>query len=415
MFVERISIENINFSGKKVVVRLDLNVPLKNGRVVDTTRIERILPTLKMILATEPRYIVILSHLGRPKPSVYAQWDKNQSLVSIAHSLQTLLNHPIVFSDKQIGPELELELNEVPAKSIIVAENIRFYEGEEKNSDEFSQQLSKLGDVFVNDAFSCSHRAHASVVGITKYLPSYAGLCFEKELSVLKSTLISPDRPVMGIVAGSKVSTKIDLLLNLLNKLDYLFVGGGMANTLLCAQGYKMGGSLVENDRLGIAEIILQKAKTSRCKLLLPIDAVVAPRLEPNVSVQTVDINMINADQAMYDIGPKTLEHLKNILESCKTVLWNGPVGVYEVPPFEKGSVIIAQEITRHTKNGKLTSVAGGGDTIAVISQSNADFTYVSTAGGAFLEWLEGKSLPGVEALESVQTTKMNSLTKGVA
>jgi phosphoglycerate kinase len=288
-----------------------------------------------------------------------------------------------------------------------MAENIRFYSGEEENSNDFSKQLSQLGDMFINDAFSCCHRVHASVVGITKYLPSYAGLCLDKELSVLDSILVNPKRPVVGIVAGSKVSTKIDLLWNLLNKLDYLFVGGGMANTLLCAQGYKMGGSFVENDRLGIAEAVLQKAKSSRCELLLPIDAVVAKKLEPNISTQVVSIDMIDADQAMYDIGPKTLERLQNILKLCKTVLWNGPVGVYEVSPFDQGSNIIAKSIAQRTQIGKIISVAGGGDTIAVVGENSADFTYVSTAGGAFLEWLEGKVLPGVEALESINEQKL--------
>ncbi len=406
MFVPRVSIENINFFEKKVVIRLDLNVPLHNGQVQDATRIERIIPTLKMILETNPKYIVILSHLGRPKVRPYSQWDKNDSLESVACSLQDFLGQPVAFSNTPIGPELYQELESLPNGSVVMAENIRFYSGEETNSEEFSKQLSQLGDVFVNDAFSCSHRVHASVVGITKYLPSYAGLCLDKELSVLETTLVNPDRPVIGIVAGSKVSTKIDLLLNLLNKLDYMFVGGGMANTLLCAQGYKMGGSLVENDRLGVAEAILQKAKTSKCELLLPIDAVVARKLEPNISTQVVDIDMIGADQAMYDIGPKTLERLKNTIRLCKTVLWNGPVGVYEVPPFAQGSVSIAKFIVDYTRMGQITSVAGGGDTIAVIAQDSADFTYVSTAGGAFLEWLEGKSLPGVEALESTQTTK---------
>lgn len=415
MFVTRVSIENINFSQKKVIIRLDLNVPLKNGQVQDNTRIERIIPTLKIILSSNPKYVVILSHLGRPKIKPYSKWDKNDSLEPVASSLQKLLGQPVVFLEKPIGPEFYQELGSVPNGSIVMAENIRFYSGEETNSEDFSKQLSQLGDVFVNDAFSCSHRIHASVVGITKYLPSYAGLCLDKELRILEATLISPDRPVIGIVGGSKVSTKIDLLLNLLNKLDYLFVGGGMANTLLYAQGYKMGGSLVENDRLGVAEAILQKAKTSKCELLLPIDAVLARRLEPNISTQVVDINMIGADQAMYDIGPKTLERLKNTMRLSKTVLWNGPVGVYEVPPFAQGSVAIAKFIAEYTQMGKITSVAGGGDTLAVIAQDTPDFTYISTAGGAFLEWLEGKALPGVEALEVKQATKAASPEKGAA
>lgn len=413
--MSRVSIENINFCEKKVIIRLDLNLPLRDSQIQDITRIERIIPTLKIILRSKPKYIVILSHLGRPKAKPYSQWNENDSLKPVANALQNSLGHPIIFSNHPIGQELYKQLNSLSNGSIVMAENIRFYSGEITNSEEFSEQLSQLGDVFINDAFSCSHRTHASVVGITKYLPSYAGLCLDKELSILENTLISPDRPVIGIIAGSKVSTKIDLLLNLLNKLDYMFVGGGMANTLLCAQGYKMGGSLVENDRLGVAEAILQRAKTSKCELLLPIDAVVAEKLQPNIPTQVVDIDMINADQAMYDIGPKTLERLKNTIRLCKTVLWNGPVGVYEVPPFAQGSVSIAKFIVDYTRLGKITSVAGGGDTIAVIAQDSADFTYVSTAGGAFLEWLEGKSLPGIEALESTQARNTPSQEKGVA
>lgn len=411
----RVSIENINFCEKKVVIRLDLNVPLRDGQVQDTTRIERIIPTLKKILNTKPKYIVILSHLGRPKAKPYPQWNETDSLEPVASALQDLLGQPVIFSRQPIGPELYQQLSDLPNGSIAMAENIRFYSGEVTNSEEFSKQLSLLGDVFVNDAFSCSHRVHASVVGITKYLPSYTGLCLNKELSVLENALGSPDRPVIGIIAGSKVSTKIDLLLNLLNKLDYMFVGGGMANTLLYAQGYKMGGSLVENDRLGVAEAILQKAKTSKCELLLPIDAVVAQKLEPNISTQIVGIDMINADQAMYDIGPKTLERLKNIIRLCKTVLWNGPVGVYEVPPFAQGSISIAKFLAECTQMGKISSIAGGGDTIAVIGQDSADFTYVSTAGGAFLEWLEGKALPGIEVLESAQMENTSPQEKGAA
>ena len=415
MFVEAVSIKNVNFSGKKVIIRLDLNVPLKNGVVADLTRIERIIPSLKMILDATPKYLIILSHLGRPKPKLPSNWTKTESLEPVVGTLQNLLGRDVFLLNTPIGPKFMQAMNDLPSGSVIMAENIRFYEGEEKNSQDFAALLSELGDVYVNEAFSCSHRAHASVVGITKYLPCYSGLCFEEELKVLESILVKPTRPVLGIVAGSKVSTKIDLLLNFLNKLDYLFVGGGMANTLLCAQGYKMGGSLVENDRLGVAETILQKAKSSNCKLLLPIDAVVAQKLEPNVATQIVDIDKIGADQAMYDIGPKTLEYLQNTLRLCKTVLWNGPVGVYEVPPFGRGSIAIAELIAQETRENRIISVTGGGDTIAVVGKYASDFTYVSTAGGAFLEWLEGKSLPGIEALKLAQADNTSTLAKGVA
>lgn len=397
------SIENIDFSEKKVVIRLDLNVPIQNKKIQDITRIERIIPTLKMILSKNPKYIVILSHLGRPKPKPPSLWDEDNSLAIIKPSLQKLLELPITFTKKPIGPELYHLLNTLPNHSIILAENIRFYEGEEINSDAFSKAISQLGDIFVNEAFSCSHRKHASVVGITKHLPSYAGLCLSEELHALGGILTHPNRPTIGIVAGSKISTKIDLLLNLLNQLDYLFLGGGMANTFLKAEGYKIGKSLVENEYLDTAKTIMKKAQKSKCRLVLPIDAVVAKELKTNTPTAIVDIDMIDGEQAIYDIGPKTIEKLKNILQSCKTVLWNGPVGAYEISPFAQGSIAITKIITQQTKTQELISIAGGGDTIAVIAESAAEFTYVSTAGGAFLEWLEGKKLPGIESLDPDQ------------
>jgi phosphoglycerate kinase len=400
------TINNVNFQDKRVIVRLDLNLPLHNGRIIDTTRIERILPTLKKILLSNPRYVVILSHLGRPKLKTLKEFSNKDSLRPIAKALQKLLGHSIIFSKAAIGVELKTALEATPNCSVIMAENVRFYSGEEANDANFSKTLASLGDVFVNDAFSCSHRAHSSVVGITQYLDSFAGLSFEAEVTAIETCLEKPERPVIGIVAGSKVSTKIDLLLNLLNKLDYLFLGGGIANNLLCAMGHKMGGSLVENDRLGIAETILQKAKTSKCQLILPTDAIVSNKLIPNAATQIVDIGKIELEQAMYDIGAKTLQKLINTLEICKTVLWNGPVGVYEVPPFANGSIEIAKKIAALTEAQKIKSIVGGGDTLAVISmaknikEAKPNFSYISTAGGAFLECLEGKSLPGVEALK---------------
>ncbi len=394
------SIKNVDLFEKKVVIRLDLNVPIKNVQVQDTTRIERIIPTLQAIISKKPRYIIILSHLGRPAPQPKAMWNQSDSLAPIASVLQKFLSHPVIFTSTEIGPNLYQELNTTPANSIVMAENIRFYEGEEKNSQDFSKALAQLGDIFVNDAFSCCHRAHASVVGITQYLPSYAGLSLDKELHALEQVLISPERPVIGIIAGSKVSTKIDLLMNLMEKLDYLFVGGGIANTLLFAQGYNIGTSLIEKDCLDVARLILEKFKKSNCTLVLPIDAVVAKELTSNVLPQIVDINAIENLQAIYDIGPKTLEKSRLLLNSCKTVLWNGPLGVYEVEPFGSGSTSLSEIIATQTKENKLISIIGGGDTIASASKYVNDFTYASTAGGAFLEWLEGKFLPGLKALE---------------
>ncbi len=397
-------IDNVNFMDRQVILRLDLNIPMHDGKITDITRIERVIPTLRKILATNPRYIVIFSHLGRPKSKSPKEFGAEDSLLPVANALQSLLGKDVIFSKKPVGPELKKVLDSTPNGSIILAENIRFYSGEKSNDTDFSQTLASLGDIFVNDAFSCSHRSHSSVVGITKYLPSFAGLSFEAEITALEECLENPKRPVIGIVAGSKVSTKIDLLLNLLNKLDYLFLGGGIANTMLCAMGHKVGSSLVENDRMGVAETILQKAKSSRCQLILPTDAVVAKKLTPNTVTQVVDIDKITIDQAIYDIGPKTLEQLKSTLKKCGTVLLNGPVGVYEVPPFADGTIQIIQEISSLTKAGCIRSIIGGGDTLAAISISKTngfepEFSHTSTAGGAFLEWLEGKSLPGIEAL----------------
>lgn len=398
-----ISIDNASLADKRIIIRLDLNVPLSDGKVRDTTRIDRILPTLRKLIASKPKYIVIISHLGRPKPKTPEQFDDQDSLFPVAKALETLLGVQVFFTKTAIGPKLKVELETIAQGAIVMVENLRFYAGEVTNDDVFAKELASLGDVFVNDAFSCSHRVHSSVVGITHYLPAYAGLGFQSEIVALESCLEHPDRPIVGIVAGSKISTKIDLLQNLLHKLDFLFLGGGIANTLLYAQGYKMGGSLVETDRLGVAEAILQKAKTSNCKLILPIDAVVAHKLAHNAVTQVVDITNIGHDQSMYDVGPKTLAHLKDILLKCKTVVWNGPVGVYEVLPFATGSTVIAKTIAELTKSHKIKSITGGGDTIAVIGNAANDFSYISTAGGAFLEWLEGKSLPGVEALKQAK------------
>lgn len=396
-------IDNINLAGEKIVIRLDLNVPMRDARVQDIKRIERIIPTLKMILSKKPRYVLILSHLGRPKSISLENKNHDESLRPVAPILEKLLGNPVIFTTTPIGISLLEELNTLPINSVVMAENIRFYEGEEKNSQDFSKTLGQLGSIFINDAFSCSHRAHASVVGITKYLPSYAGPSLDSELRALEQVLISPKRPVLGVIAGSKVSTKIDLLFNLMDKLDYLFVGGGIANTLLYALGHNVGKSLIEKDCLDIAMSILKKANKSQCKLELPVDAVTAKELYANAPHQTADIEMISDSDAIYDIGPKTIEKLKRLLHSSKTLLWNGPLGVYEVPPFGKGSALFVTIVKEQTKEKKLISIIGGGDTIAAIHERVESFTYVSTAGGAFLEWLEGKILPGIVALELQQ------------
>lgn len=390
------TIDDINFTNKKIIIRLDLNVPLKDGNILDSTRISKALPTLQHLLKNSPKRLVILSHLGRPKGAE----DNALTLVPIAEKLSELLGRKVIFETTPISKNLLHNMESLPDGAVVMLENIRFYNSEETNNVEFSKLLSGLGEIFVNEAFSCSHRAHASVAGITQYLPSYAGLGFDAEVKALESVL-NPKRPVIGIVAGSKVSTKIELLINLLNKLDYLFVGGGMANTILTAKGYNLGKSLVEHECLNVAKQILEHAKTAGCKLLLPLDAVVANNID--AKTENVSIDAVTNDLAIYDVGSETLNMLKEVLEKCHTVLWNGPVGVYEIPPFDKGSVAIAEMIANLTKKNSLKSVAGGGDTVAVISKTNLcdNFSYISTAGGAFLEWLEGKELPGIACLKN--------------
>jgi phosphoglycerate kinase len=392
------TIDDLNFFNKKVVIRLDLNLPFKDGKILDNTRILKALPTLQRIIQNAPKRLVILTHLGRPK----GEHNEAFTLKSVADELSHLLKREVIFEAEPISKILSDKLNKLPDGSVVMLENIRFYKGEETNDLEFSKLLGSLGDVFVNEAFSCSHRAHASVVGITKYLLSYAGIELNAEVKALESILTTPKKPVLGIVAGSKVSTKIDLLTNLLDKLDYLFVGGGMANTILAAKGYNLGKSLVEHESLKIAEHILEHAQKSSCELLLPLDVVVANNLDSSAKANNLLVSEVSSDQAIYDVGTATIKNLENILSICQTVLWNGPVGVYEVSPFDKGSLAIAKMIAEFTKKNGLKSIAGGGDTVAVIAKANlhGDFSYISTAGGAFLEWLEGKELPGIACLK---------------
>lgn len=388
-----------NFFSQKVLARFDFNVPVKNGAIIDTTRIDKSLPTLQKILQDKPKRLIIVSHFGRPNGS----FNESFSLRKISEYLSQKIGRKIFFESNPISNELVEKIEQTEDGSIIMLENIRFYKAEEENNSEFNLLLSKLADVFVNDAFSCSHRAHSSVAGVASYLPSFAGVCFDQEIKALDRIVANPKKPIMGIIAGSKVSTKLDLLKNLLNKLDFLFIGGGMANTLMFAKGFNMGKSLIEHDRIGMAENILQLASNSKCKLLLPQDVVVAISLGDKSSIKNISVTDISFDDAVYDIGIKTVEHVESILKNCKTVFWNGPLGIYEVPPFETGSVAIAKIISELTENNKIESIVGGGDTIAVLTQNNfshENFTYISTAGGAFLEYLEGKSLPGFEALK---------------
>lgn len=379
---------------QNVLIRLDLNLPLQEGRITDATRIERCLPTIEE-LSQKGAKIVILSHFGRPKGKTNDAF----SLAPIADSFKDYTPIPVHFVHDCIGSQVQEAIKTLKAGEILLLENLRFYEGEEGNDLEFARQLSMLGDLYVNDAFSCSHRAHASVVGIPQFLPSYGGRAMEAEYKALRSILIDTTPPVMAIIGGSKVSTKLDLIHNLIPKMDYLVIGGGMANTFLKAQGIPIGVSLVEDSMIPTAQEILKAAKLAGCQLILPRDVCVTKDLKPNTGHEVVDVHDIQENQIIADIGPQTVLEICTALDSCQTVVWNGPVGVFEIPPFDEGSSQIARYIAKKTDQG-LISVAGGGDTLAALKKANCGpLTYTSTAGGAFLEWLEGKTLPGLATL----------------
>lgn len=376
-----LTLDHVNVTRQNVLVRLDLNIPIKNQQISDDTRIVRSLTTIKELVDKEAK-VIILSHFGRPK----GQASATLSLAPVARILKQHLSCPVNFANNCIGEAAAFASRHTPYGSVIVLENLRFHEGEEANSPTFAEHLACLGDLFVNDAFSCSHRAHASVVGIGDYLPVIAGRAMEAELRALESILTTPKRPVMAIAGGSKVSTKLELLTNLISKVDYLVLGGGMANTFLLAQGQDIGESLAEPDLVPQAQAIIHKAKANNCTLILPEDYAY-----PEGSFKIMDI------------GPRTVTRIQAAIDDCKTIVWNGPVGVFEMPPFDKGSVTLAQYIATKTQTNGLTSVAGGGDTLACLNKAGvgAQFTYTSTAGGAFLEWLEGKTLAGISMLLS--------------
>ncbi len=373
------TLDQVDLTQKTVLVRLDLNLPFQDQQVSDDTRIRRSLKTLTYLLDHQCK-VVILSHRGRPKGIPNA----DLSLEPIARLLPNYLDCPVFFAPDCIGSATEEKIRSVPCGSIIMLENLRFHPEEETNDPTFAQQLAALGDFYVNDAFSCSHRAHASVVALAKRLPAVAGFGMQEELSALNAVLSHPKRPLMAIVGGSKVSTKLDLLQNLINTADYLVLGGGMANTFLLAQGQDIGESLAEPDLTETALAILQQADVQGCRIILPVDF--------QSPADTLKI---------MDIGLETTALIQSALEHCQTLIWNGPVGVFEVPPYDQGSIAIAQHAAHLTQERKLISVAGGGDTLACLNKAQVadQFTYTSTAGGAFLEWLEGKELPGVSTL----------------
>ena len=392
--MNKISDHNLKLKDKKVLLRVDLNVPIKDGTITETSRIEKIIPTIKLLIEKEAK-IIILSHIGRPKGKVV----REMSLEPISKKLASLLNKEILFNNKLINENTISEVNKITNGSIMMLENIRFNEGEELNDKEFAKKISNLGDLYVNDAFSVSHRSHASVEGITKYIPSYYGLQITEEINALKKITSEIKKPVTLIVGGSKISTKIKIINNLIKKFNNIIIVGGMANTMLKHTGSIIGKSICENDCESLIKEILENSNKYNCKITCPLDVVVSKNLEG--SGKNKDIKEINRDDIILDIGPKTIASIKKIINDTNTVLWNGPAGYFENSNFQNGTKQILEIIEQKTKNDNIFSVAGGGETVAAINKFNKlnSFTFISTAGGAFLEYLEGKDLPGIRAL----------------
>jgi len=390
------TLDDLDVSGKRVLVRCDLNTPMQNGQVSDATRIERSLPTLQYLVSKGAK-VVIMSHFARPKGKVVA----DMSLAPIAQALSDHLKIDVAFASNCIGNDAEAAVKNLENGELLLLENLRFHSGEETNDATFAAQLAALGDIYINDAFSAAHRAHASTAGIAHLLPAAAGRLMQSELEALQGALEAPEHPVAALVGGAKVSSKMAVIGHLLNKVDVMIIGGGMANTFLHAQGIDVGKSLCEHEMKGAALKILEQAKNANCEIILPIDGVVATEFAAGATHQCVDVHAIPADAMMLDIGPKSAADLEQRLATCKTLLWNGPMGAFEIEPFDVGTNAVARTAAKLTHKGSLLSVAGGGDTVAALANAGVsdDFTYISTAGGAFLEWLEGKTLPGVQAL----------------
>jgi phosphoglycerate kinase len=386
----------LDVKGKRVIVRADLNVPVKDGKVTDATRLERLVAGLRDLAGRGAR-VVVISHFGRPKDGPDAQF----SLKPVAGKLGELLGRPVAFGGDCVGELAERTVAALLPGQIAVLENLRFHKGEEKNDPEFARRLAALGDLFVNDAFSAAHRAHASTDAIARLLPAYAGPLLMEEVDALVRVLEKPERPTAAVIGGAKVSSKIDLLTHLVAKVDRLIIGGAMANTFFLAEGVEVGKSLAEPDFTKTALQIMHAAKERHCEVILPRDVVVAVKLEAGAKSAIVPTLETPADQMILDVGPRTVAHYAEIIGRCKTLLWNGPLGAFEVAPFGEGTFGLAREAAALTEAGKLVSVAGGGDTVAALNAAGvtAQFTYVSTAGGAFLEWLEGRTLPGIAAL----------------
>jgi phosphoglycerate kinase len=389
------TLDNADLRGKRALVRADLNVPVEGGKVTDLTRLQRTAPTI-LEIADKGGKVILLSHFGRPKERNTAD-----SLKPVAAALAEVVGRPVAFADDCIGPVAEAAVSAMKDGDILCLENTRFHRGEEKNDPAFVDALAALGDIWVNDAFSVSHRAHASSEGLGHKLPAYAGRGMEGELQAITAALEAPRRPMAAIVGGAKVSTKLDLLGNLLARVDTLIIGGGMANTFLAAQGRPVGKSLCEHHLAQTALDILRKAKIENREIVLPVDVVVAKEFKAYAPSRVAPVSAVADDEMILDIGPLTVQHIVSVLARVKTLVWNGPVGAFEIEPFDTGTVAVAEAAAELTRAGNLVSIAGGGDTVAALNAANAagGFTYVSAAGGAFLEWMEGKALPGVEIL----------------
>jgi phosphoglycerate kinase len=392
------TLDDLVVQGKRVLVRADLNVPMKDGRVTDATRIERQAPTIKE-LSDKGARVIVLSHFDRPKGKVVP----SMSLKPIVEPLSKAIGRPVAFADDCVGEKAQAAVVKLKDGDVLLLENTRFHAGEEMNDPTFAREVAKLGDVFVNDAFSAAHRAHATTEGLAHLLPSAAGRSMQAELEHLHRALDNPTRPVMAVVGGAKISTKIELLENLIARVNALVIGGAMANTFLAAKGMEIGKSLSEPDQLETARHILKAAEKAGANILLPVDVVVAREFKAHAAHRTVAADKVAANEMILDVGPASVAAFARELQNMRTLVWNGPLGAFETPPFEAGTIAAAKLVAQRTKKGKLLSVAGGGDTVAALNLAGVekDFTYVSTAGGAFLEWLEGKTLPGVAALEA--------------
>ncbi len=390
------TIDDLDVAGKRVLMRVDFNVPMKDGKVTDTTRIDRTVPSLKELSAKGAK-VIVLAHFGRPK----GKKDPQFTLKPVADCLAERLGRPVAFATDCIGPEAAKVVNAMQPGDFAMLENVRFYAEEEKNDVGFAKKLAENGDVLVSDAFSCAHRAHASVEALAKVLPSAAGRLMQAELEALEGALGNPKHPVAALVGGAKVSTKLDVLGNLVARVDELIIGGAMANTFLAAKGVNVGKSLCEHEMTENAQVIMDKAAKAGCEIVLPTDVVVAAEFKEGAAAQTVPVGAVPEDKMILDVGPQSIAALSKRLSGYKTLVWNGPLGAFEVTPFDAGTNAVAQEAGRLSKAGSLMSVAGGGDTVAALAHAGAEdqFSYISTAGGAFLEWLEGKELPGVTVL----------------